>query len=242
VTASVEQLEMAAAATWSPDLIAVIDGWRVSSNGGFSRRLNSATAAGLAETSLEAKQAVTRWLAERGTPLVVRITPLTDPTTAESCERNWYLEQQDETIVMTRSIDDRQVAREVAAVDPLDETFVSEFFSLNVRRPTDDDTWSRMVNRVLPDATGLWIEGAAVGYVALSGPIAFTYSVAVHRNVRRQGLGTRVMAAAEFWAAGRGARSMVLQVLGTNVPARGLYERLGYCEAYRYHYLQAASH
>ena len=242
MTLSVELLELAAAATWSPDVHAVVDGWRVSSNGGFTRRLNSATAVGLAETSLEAKRAVARWLEERGSPLVVRVTPLTDATTAESCERNWYLEPRDETIVLTKAIDGDTVTPDVVSVDPLDERFVNEFFSINPRRPLDEDTWTRMIERVGTDASGLWLDGAAVGFVAVSGSVAFAYSVAVAVDTQRQGLGTRVMAAAESWAAERGARAVALQVLGTNVPARGLYQRLGYSEVYRYHYLQAASH
>ena len=242
MTLAVELLELAAAATWSPDVHAVVDGWRVSSNGGFTRRLNSATAVGLAETSLEAKRAVARWLEERGSPLIVRVTPLTDPTTAESCERNWFLEPRDETVVLTKAIDGGTVTSDVVSVDPLDEGFVNEFFSINGWRPLDEDIWARMTERVGSDASGLWLDGAAVGFVAVSGSVAFAYSVAVAVDRRRQGLGTRVMAAAESWAAERGARAMALQVLGTNVPARGLYQRLGYSEVYRYHYLQAASH
>ncbi len=76
----------------------------------------------------------------------------------------------------------------------------------------------------------------------MSGSLAFTDSLAVTPDVRGSGLGALMMEAAELWAVERGARSMTLQVLGTNAPARGLYERLGYSEAYRYHYLQAASH
>jgi ribosomal protein S18 acetylase RimI-like enzyme len=197
---------------------------------------------GLAVTSLEAKRAVARWLEERGSPFVVRITPLTNPTTAASCRRNWFLEPRDETIVMTKAIVVDAAGPDVVKADPLDEAFVNEFFSLNERRPEDDDTWPRLVGRVVPDATGLWVEGVAVGFVAVSGSLAFTYSVAVESAERRKGLGTMVMAAADAWAVQRGARSMVLQVLGTNTPARGLYERLGYSEAYRYHYLQAASY
>lgn len=241
MTVSIDQLELVAAATWSPDITGVVDGWTMSSNGGFSRRLNSATAIGQAETSLEAKRSVTRWLRERGAPLVVRVTPLTDPATIEACERNWYLGPRDETIVMTRQNPERRDASDVLAVDPLNETFVDEFFALNGRRPTDGDTWSRMMRRIEPDGTGLWVEGAAVGFVAISGSVAFTYSVSVQETERRNGIGTMVMAAAETWAFEHGARSMALQVLGTNAPGRGLYERLGYSEAYRYRYLQPLS-
>ncbi len=240
MTASTEQIELVATATWSPDTSAVIDGWRVSSNGGFTRRLNSATAIGQAETSLEAKRAVARWFAERGGPLVVRVTPLTDPATAQACGRNWYLEPRDETVVMTRAIAVQPESGTVHTVDPLDAGFVDEFFSLKGRRPHDDTVWSRMVDRIAPDCTGLWAAGRAVGFVAIHGTLAFSYSVAVRPSERGQGLGTQVMVAGESWSAERGARHMVVQVLGTNRPARVLYERLGFAEAYRYHYLQTA--
>jgi len=240
VIASTEQIELAATATWSPDTSAVVDGWRVSSNGGFARRLNSATAIGQAETSLEAKRSVARWLGDRGGSLVVRVTPLTDPETARACGRNWYLEPRDETVVMTRAIAAQPESGVVHTVDPLDAGFVEEFFSLNDRRPHDDAVWSRMVDRIAPDCTGLWAAGRAVGFVAIHGTLAFSYSVAVHPSQRGKGLGRQVMAAGESWAAERGARVMVLQVLGTNTPARVLYERLGFAEKYRYHYLQAA--
>jgi ribosomal protein S18 acetylase RimI-like enzyme len=124
----------------------------------------------------------------------------------------------------------------------LDGQFVRALFSLNGRRPANDDVWPRLVGRVLPDATGLWIKGVAVGFVVISGTLAFTYSLAVEATERRKGLGSAMMGAAESWAALRGAREMSLQVLGTNDAARGLYQRLGYSEAYRYHYLQAASY
>jgi ribosomal protein S18 acetylase RimI-like enzyme len=166
---------------------------------------------------------------------------LTDPTVAESCARNWYLEPHDETVVLTKQIDGGGVNSGVSLVDPSDGSFCEALFSINGRRPTDDDTWSRMVSRVSPDAAGLWIRGSAVGFVAVSGPVAFAYSVAVKPKARRNGFGSDVMAAAESWAVEHGARSMAVQVLGTNAPARALYERLGYAEAYRYHYLQAAS-
>jgi len=242
VTATAEQLELAAAATWSPDVSVYVDGWRVSSNGGFTRRLNSATAVGQAETSLVAKRSVTDWLSERGSPLVVRVTPLTDPSTAESCERNWFLAPRDETIVMTKPISENEMATDMVEVDPLDKVFVEDLFTLNQRGPDDDDSWSRMVSRAAPDATGLWSPGVAVGFVAVSGTLAFVYSVAVEATERRNGFGTEIMVAAESWAVKRGARSMTAQVLGTNAPALGLYEGLGYCEAYRYHYLEAVTH
>ncbi|QKE00534.1 GNAT family N-acetyltransferase [Nocardioides marmotae] len=62
-------------------------------------------------------------------------------------------------------------------------------------------------------------------------------SVEVDPDRRRQGLGLRVMAALLEWGAEQGATTAYLQVLGDNVAALGLYDRLGFVEHHRYRYL-----
>lgn len=62
-------------------------------------------------------------------------------------------------------------------------------------------------------------------------------SVEVDPDRRRQGLGLRVMSALLGWGAELGATAAYLQVLGDNVPALALYERLGFVEHHRYRYL-----
>ncbi|MDN4160228.1 GNAT family N-acetyltransferase [Nocardioides abyssi] len=62
-------------------------------------------------------------------------------------------------------------------------------------------------------------------------------SVEVDPDRRRQGLGLQVMAALLEWGAELGATTAYLQVLGDNVPALALYERLGFVEHHRYCYL-----
>ncbi len=94
------------------------------------------------------------------------------------------------------------------------------------------------MQRIGDRAVGLWIPGEAVGFVAASDDIASVFSVAVHPEAQRSGLATQIMTAANAWAVERGTTSMFLQVLGTNQPARALYDRLGFAEKYRYHYLQ----
>jgi ribosomal protein S18 acetylase RimI-like enzyme len=61
-------------------------------------------------------------------------------------------------------------------------------------------------------------------------------AVTVAEEARRRGLGTAVMAALSNWAADRGGRRCLLQVVESNAPALGLYARLGFTEHHRYHY------
>jgi len=54
---------------------------------------------------------------------------------------------------------------------------------------------------------------------------------------RRQGLGLAVMAALLEWGAERGTTTAYLQVLGDNIAALALYERLGFVTHHAYRYL-----
>ncbi|HEX8610907.1 MAG TPA: GNAT family N-acetyltransferase [Telluria sp.] len=53
----------------------------------------------------------------------------------------------------------------------------------------------------------------------------------VHRDARKQGLGSRLIAVAAAWAAGEAALDWIdLEVLSVNVPARQLYARCGFVQ------------
>jgi ribosomal protein S18 acetylase RimI-like enzyme len=59
-------------------------------------------------------------------------------------------------------------------------------------------------------------------------PQAFIAYMAVEPSVRRCGIGSRLLAAAEDWARGRGLPYMGLMVTEDNAAARALYERAGF--------------
>lgn len=71
----------------------------------------------------------------------------------------------------------------------------------------------------------------AVGIVAERGGLAALYCLAVHPDFRRQGLGTRLV---RGLLADSPARMVYLQVFSLNEAGRGLYNSLGFSEAYRY--------
>ncbi len=60
--------------------------------------------------------------------------------------------------------------------------------------------------------------------------------VAVEPAWRRRGLATALLLQALRWGAAQGARGAILSVLGTNVPARALYAKLGFASVYAYWY------
>jgi ribosomal protein S18 acetylase RimI-like enzyme len=79
-------------------------------------------------------------------------------------------------------------------------------------------------------------EGRIVGYLRLKDKYAFPegagvfgiFGLAVIPDARRLGVASALLEAAETEARRRGGRKIVLNVFGTNVGARRLYERHGY--------------
>ena len=73
------------------------------------------------------------------------------------------------------------------------------------------------------------LEGDVVATVMVGydGHRGWLYYLAVAPEVQRNGLGRRVMQAAETWLRGRGAPKIQLMVRTSNAAAIGFYERMG---------------
>jgi ribosomal protein S18 acetylase RimI-like enzyme len=80
------------------------------------------------------------------------------------------------------------------------------------------------------------IDGTLAGYIRLkpatplpeNAHVIGVFGLAVAPAARRRGAGSALLAAAEEFARGQGARKLSLRVLSTNAPAIRLYERLGF--------------
>ncbi|MFN8076587.1 MAG: GNAT family acetyltransferase [Kineosporiaceae bacterium] len=66
--------------------------------------------------------------------------------------------------------------------------------------------------------------------VGVDGHRAWVYYLGVDPDRREAGLGRVLMAAAEEWAAERGAPKLLLMVRSSNTAVRGFYEALDYAE------------
>ncbi len=77
---------------------------------------------------------------------------------------------------------------------------------------------------------------AGVALVSRVGEDAAIDCVLTERTVRRSGVARAMMQAAEAWAAGAGARRLLLSVVDDNAGAVALYGGLGYARLAGYHY------
>jgi GNAT superfamily N-acetyltransferase len=80
---------------------------------------------------------------------------------------------------------------------------------------------------------------ASSGLAVRGGEWAGFFLMRTNSQVRRRGYARRVLAALAGWARAHGARRAYLQVEEANQPARALYERTGFRNAYAYRFLRA---
>lgn len=76
------------------------------------------------------------------------------------------------------------------------------------------------------------LEGDCIGYIGLSGQFApktaWITDCAVREDVRRQGIGTALILAAQEWASENGFRRTILEMQSKNHPAIQMARKLGY--------------
>lgn len=99
-------------------------------------------------------------------------------------------------------------------------------------RPWNDATadFERAVSGMTSDILLLENDGllAAAVIVGDDGHRGWVYYLAVAPGSRKQGLGSKMMAASEQWLSGRGAPKIQLMVREGNEQAIGFYKALGY--------------
>jgi ribosomal protein S18 acetylase RimI-like enzyme len=100
-----------------------------------------------------------------------------------------------------------------------------------------------MLGRVEPPSAYVWATKGnrvlGVGRAVADRGWAGVFGMATVPEARGRGVARDVLAALAGWAHARDAECMYLQVAEDNIPARRLYERLGFVELTRYHYRAA---
>ncbi|MFD6175206.1 GNAT family N-acetyltransferase [Streptomyces coeruleorubidus] len=240
--ASYEELARVAARAWRPVESERIGDWELRAASGFTRRANSVLPLGDPGMPLdEALDAVRRWYAERGLPAYVQTA-----TGAEGTQE-----------LLCAELEARGWVREVTAgmwVGPLAPVAdLAEPSGVALSREADE-AWlaryrrkglSEVALRVLGGGPSVWfatVPGsagaapAAIGRCVVDGRWAGFAAVEVDPDLRRQGLGTGVMAALARRALDEGASAAWLQVEAENEGARALYAGMGFAAHHTYHH------
>ena len=223
-----------------------VDGWLLRFSPGKAKRARCIQAVADGRLPLAERLALcAAVLAEAGLPMVVRITPFSRPEGLDTALAELGYHLLDDTLVMVATQWPTQAeplpadcqlervghAAFAEAVGSLRGSPAGQRAAQAERLAASPVPYQAWVLRRAGDARVL-----ACGQTATEGDLVGLYDVFTHPAVRGQGLASRLCVALLKHARAAGARVAYLQVDAGNAPARAIYRRLGFVDAYRYHY------
>ena len=230
-----------------------MDGWIVRTSPGKAKRARCVNAVATGRLPLAQKLALARAAFEdAGLPMMVRITPFTQPLELDALLAAHGWTTLDDTRVM--AMVDLQ-ASPFPTQPPLPagtawSRWPAEAYAEAVGRLRGSPPEQRLAHAERLKSSPIPYEGYAVQHVASGEVLACgqfareaelvgLYDVYTAEAARGQGLARRLCERLLFLAAAQGARVAYLQVEADNHPARQIYQRLGFTDQYAYHYRQA---
>ena len=225
-----------------------LDGWLLRFNPGKAKRARCVNAVAEGRLPLDERLALAQAaFDEHRLPLHVRITPFTRPADLDAilAARGWR--RFDETQVMLRR-DLSPQPQETQGIEPQPVPLSAFAEVVGELRGTPADQRAAHARRLLsapvPHQPFAVREGGvtlACGQMAREGDLIGLYDIFTASHARGRGLARALCAWMLDHAVAQGARHAYLQVESGNAPARALYQRLGFADAYTYHYCTRAS-
>jgi len=222
-----------------------LDGWLVRFSPGKAKRARCVNAVAPGRLPIESKLALCRPIyAAAGLPLVLRVTPFSAPADIDSRLDALGFERHDETRVMVLgSLDDlRTVDTGAARIEQIPlRTFAETIGRFRGSTLAEREAHAqRLAESPVPFSAYVMLDAdrraVACGQVALEAPLAGLYDVFTEEGERGRGLASLLCLRLLQEARRHGADAAYLQVDAANEPARRVYRRLGFEDAYSYHY------
>jgi hypothetical protein len=221
-----------------------IDGWLLRFSPGKAKRARCINAVATGRSPLnERLEACAQVFARAKLPLIVRITPFTLPADLDRLLEQQGLQRFDDTRVMV--LTDMRVTGPPCPAGVTIQPIGLEAFAHRVggfrgsplaQRQAHAE---RLLNAPVPfSAFEMRADGEPVGcgQLALERDLVGLYDVFTAHAVRGRGLAGLLCRHLLELARSQGAQHAYLQVEGDNRAARSVYHRLGFADAYAYHY------
>jgi GNAT superfamily N-acetyltransferase len=224
-----------------------IDGWLVRLSPGKAKRARCIQPVAPGRLNIDAKLVICLPLyAEAGLRPYVRITPFAEPAGLDRHLAGLGMESLDDTRVMVLASLARIAGRtnDAGALRweaPTPAAFADWIGAARGSTPAERSAHADRIARpavphhalLLRDADGTAVAG---GQGAIEGGVVGLYDIFTIVDARGRGHAGRVCRQLLRLAAARGADTAYLQVDAGNAPARRVYRRVGFGDAYSYHY------
>ena len=230
-----------------------IDGWLVRFCAGKAKRARCINAVAMGHLAVPDKMALCqRVFDEAKLPLIVRITPMSQPPTLDRWLEDEGLRAFDDTRVMIQGdlaqLDAEPLGEGVVLQRVGHSAFAQVVGQLRGSPLAQQQAHAQRLE-LSPVPFEAWVlrrsgESAvlACGQTAIEADMVGLYDVFTASDERNQGWARRLCAELLRRAERIGARTAYLQVDASNVAARSVYRRLGFADGYAYHYRTAAEH
>lgn len=222
-----------------------VDGWLLRFSPGKAKRARCINAVAPGRMPVAHKLALCEPVFHQaGLPLIVRLTPFSEPAGLDSTLDAMGLARFDDTRVMVLEDVSNIVAPRLPAhlsIDPVGlEAFAQRVGALR-GSPLSQRLahGQRLIQSPVPfQAFEMKLDGEVVacGQYAKEADLVGLYDVFTAESARGRGYASRLCTHLLAEAHRHGARHAYLQVDGDNHPARAIYHRLGFADAYAYHY------
>ncbi len=241
--ADVRRFEAAGFRAWPATSVRYDGTWVIRLTAGHpAKRLNSVNLLDPSDTHnlQERIENASRRFEAYGRPMTFRIAPLAGETLSRHLDENGWSRFSD-SLVLSLDLDSVRFDGVIDQIPMKDlSRFISAAMALNADDPAIRPGLSEIINAIQAEP-GLFLHErnevpVSTAICVHDGDLAGLFEIATAEDERGKGYGYGIVRSALKWARLRGAKYAWLQVEASNEPALKLYRKIGFREAYRYHY------
>jgi N-acetylglutamate synthase len=243
----IHALEVLSLRAWPALETRYYDGWLLRFANDYTRRANSINPVYAHSANVQEKIVLCEALyAHKGITPCFKITGAVFPENLDAVlAMNGYIRDAPTSVQTSSLLDfDPPTHREIHVDSRLTEDWLQDFSRLNNVPRQKVHTMRQMLQRIIPARCFMSLrrdgQSVAMGLGVLDGDYVGLYDIVTHPDHRGSGYGTALVQSLLHWGKVNGAREAYLQVMVDNLPARRLYDRLGFNEVYRYWYRRPA--